>query len=91
MYFLLKIIDSSRMLNYYIGVKFKKLEGVIFLKISLKELRKQKGFTQAYLATKLGYKSKSGYSMLENGKTKLSISKAKTLSKLYKIDIEKIL
>lgn len=61
------------------------------MKISLKKLRKQHGFTQTYLASKLGYKSKSGYSMLENGKVKLSISKAKLLSELYKIDIKNFL
>lgn len=61
------------------------------MKISLKELRKQNGFKQSYLATKLGYRGVSGYSMFENGKVRLSISKAKILSELYKVEIEKFL
>ncbi|MEG1313964.1 MAG: helix-turn-helix transcriptional regulator [Bacilli bacterium] len=61
------------------------------MKFSLKDLRKKHGYTQEEVALKLGYSSKSGYSMLENGKVNLSISKAKMLSELYEIDIKKIL
>lgn len=61
------------------------------MKISLKDLRTKHGYTQEEIALKLGYSSKSGYSMLENGKVNLSISKAKMLSDLYKIDIKKFL
>ncbi|MGL4569662.1 MAG: helix-turn-helix transcriptional regulator [Clostridium sp.] len=61
------------------------------MKFSLKDLRNKYGYTQEEVALKLGYSSKSGYSMLENGKVNLSISKAKMLSELYKIDIKKFL
>lgn len=57
----------------------------------LKDLRIKNGFTQEKVARVLGYKSKSGYSMLENGNVTLSINKAKILSKLYKVSIEKFL
>ncbi|WP_300347598.1 helix-turn-helix transcriptional regulator [Clostridium sp.] len=61
------------------------------MKFSLKDLRNKHGYTQEEVALKLGYSSKSGYSMLENGKVNLSISKAKILSELYKIDIKNFL
>ena len=52
----------------------------------LKKLRIQNGLTQNDVAKALGYKSKSGYSMLENGKVDITISKVKILSKLYNVD-----
>lgn len=54
----------------------------------LKELRLKSGKTQEEVAKELGYKSKSGYSMLENGKVELTIQKAKILAKLYKVDVK---
>ena len=53
----------------------------------LKKLRLKNGLTQEEVALQLGYKDKSGYNHLENGKVKLSISQANTLSKLYGVDI----
>ncbi|CUU46143.1 helix-turn-helix domain-containing protein [Clostridium beijerinckii] len=52
----------------------------------LKKLRLESGKTQKEIAEILGYSSKSGYSMLENGSVELTISKAKVLSSFYKID-----
>ncbi|MDS0525012.1 helix-turn-helix domain-containing protein [Clostridium sp. SHJSY1] len=52
----------------------------------LKELRLKRGYTLDQTAKLLGYKSKSGYWALENGKVELTISKIKKLSKLYGID-----
>lgn len=52
----------------------------------LKKLRLQNGKTQKEVAKVLGYSSKSGYSMLENGKIELTISKAKILADFYKVD-----
>lgn len=54
----------------------------------LKELRIQNGKTQEEVARVLGYKGKSGYSMLENGKVELTIQKAKKLASLYKVKPE---
>lgn len=54
----------------------------------LKNLRVENSYTQEYIAEYLGYKGKSGYSMLENGKVKLTIDKAKLLAKLYNVDIQ---
>lgn len=57
----------------------------------LKTLRQDSGYTQEYVANFLGYKSKSGYCMLENGKVELTINRAKLLATLYQIDVKKFL
>lgn len=54
----------------------------------LKTLRLKNNKTQDEVAKALGYKGKSGYSMLENGKVELTISKAKILAKFYKVDVK---
>jgi putative transcriptional regulator len=54
----------------------------------LKELRLKKGYTLEETAKLLGYKSKSGYWALENGKVELTISKVKKLSELYGVDMK---
>lgn len=54
----------------------------------LKRLRIENGKTQEEVAKVLGYKGKSGYSMLENGKVELTIQKAKLLAEYYKVDIQ---
>lgn len=54
----------------------------------LKKLRLENGKTQKEVAKVLGYKGKSGYSMLENGKVELTIQKAKLLADYYKVDIK---
>ncbi|WP_294405783.1 helix-turn-helix transcriptional regulator [uncultured Clostridium sp.] len=54
----------------------------------LKQLRLENKKTQEEVAKILGYRSKSGYSMLENGKVELTISKAKKLAELYKVDVK---
>jgi transcriptional regulator with XRE-family HTH domain len=52
----------------------------------LKRLRLENKKTQQEVARVLGYSSKSGYSMLENGNVELTISKAKVLADFYKVD-----
>lgn len=52
----------------------------------LKALRIKNGKTQSEVAKVLGYSSKSGYSMLENGSVELTVSKLKILSKYYNVD-----
>lgn len=49
----------------------------------LKILRKERGYTIEETAKLLGYKSKSGYWALENGKVKLTVDMIGKLSKLY--------
>jgi len=61
------------------------LGGVLITKI-LKELRLNKGYTQEYMAKKLGYKGKSGYCMLENGLVKMTFHKAKLIAEILQID-----
>jgi transcriptional regulator with XRE-family HTH domain len=52
----------------------------------LKKIRIEKGYTQEYMAEKLGYKDKSGYNHLENGNVKLSVERAMMISKILNVN-----
>lgn len=52
----------------------------------LKKMREDKGYTQEFMAKKLGYKGKSGYCLLENGSTKLSVEKAIKIAEILEVD-----
>ena len=52
----------------------------------LKELRMARGFTQAEMAKKLGYKGKSGYCMLENGQVRMTLEMAQKIAKVLGAD-----
>lgn len=52
----------------------------------LKRIRIEKGYTQEYMAEKLGYKDKSGYNHLENGNVKLSVDRAIKIAKILEVD-----
>lgn len=56
----------------------------------LKKLRKDKKITQKEMAKFLGYKSKSGYCQLENGKVRMTLDKAKKISEILNVDIKEI-
>lgn len=52
----------------------------------LKGLRLSKGYTQEFMVTKLGYKGKSGYCLLENGSVKMSVEKAIKIAEILEVD-----
>lgn len=52
----------------------------------LKRIRLEKGYTQEYMAEKLGYKDKSGYNHLENGNVKLSVERAMKIADILKVN-----
>lgn len=56
----------------------------------LKSIRNKLGISQEEMAKKLGYSSKSGYNMLENSNTNISLEKAKKISEIFNMDIEEI-
>lgn len=62
------------------------LEEVIIIISILKEIRQKKGYTQDYMAKKLGYKNKSGYCMLEKGLVKMTLEKARVIAEILDID-----
>lgn len=57
----------------------------------LRQIRIQKGFTQEQIAHKIGYRSKSSYSMLENGQTEMTIKKAKRICGILGIPLTELL
>lgn len=56
----------------------------------LKHIREDRGFTQEQMAKLLGYKHKSGYNQLENGKRKIDLKQAKKIADLFQKKIEDI-
>lgn len=57
---------------------------------NLKILRNDLGISQEEMAEKLGYSSKSGYSMLENGNVSISLDKANKIAKIFGKSISEI-
>ena len=57
----------------------------------LQEFRERKDFSQEELAHKLGYKSKGSYSLIESGKTKISIDLANKLVTILELNSSEIL
>lgn len=51
----------------------------------LKEIRKDRGYTQDFIAEKMGYSNKSSYSMLETGRVKVDLEKAKRLKNILNL------
>lgn len=55
----------------------------------LKKARVALNITQEEMAEKLGYKDKSSYCQIENGKAQLPLSKIKTVKDILKLSEEK--
>ncbi|EFI83390.1 Helix-turn-helix [Listeria grayi] len=53
----------------------------------IKQLRLDRGITQAFVARKMGYRYTSGYSAIESGKVRLSYRNAIILSEILMCDI----
>lgn len=54
----------------------------------LKKVRKAKGYTQADMAALLGYSSKSGYAMIENGRNVPKLHTAIRIARILDMEIE---
>ncbi|XEC93644.1 helix-turn-helix transcriptional regulator [Paenibacillus tarimensis] len=61
---------------------------VAFMNVRLKALRKSKGFTQAEMAALLGYRSKSGYAMVESGKNNPPLHIALKIALIVESDVD---
>ena len=57
---------------------------------NIKEIREQKGITQAYVSTKLGYKSSSMLSEIESGKKGLDAEKIPLLANILGVSINEL-
>lgn len=51
----------------------------------LRELRKEKGLTQEDMALALGYKDKSSYCLIENGKSRVTIDIANRIATILNL------
>lgn len=57
---------------------------------ALKKARKAKGYTQQRMAELLGYRSKSGYNMIELGSNKPPLKKALKIAELLDVSLEEL-
>lgn len=60
------------------------------VRIKLRKLRKQKGISQTFMSSALGYKHPSGYSNIENGRVGLRVEQAKTLAEILGVTMEEL-
>ena len=88
--------------NKYINVSYKEQNSsfkeifIIFAFMehiyeNIKKYREQKGYSQAYMARKLGYRSASTYNKLENGEIEITINKIEQIARILEINIPQIL
>lgn len=56
----------------------------------VRELRQKFGYTQDYMAEKMGLKSKNAYSLKERGERKFSLEEANVISLIFGLPIEQI-
>lgn len=57
----------------------------------LVKLREDAKFTISFVSTELGYKTPTGYWLVENGERKVSVEMLYNLSKLYNITMNELL
>lgn len=61
------------------------------MRTKLREVRKSKGISQTHLAQKLGFKSVSGYNLIELGKRRLDVDRAQEIAKILGVEVNEIL
>lgn len=54
--------------------------------VKLRELRKEKGFTQEDMALALGYRDKSSYCLIENGKSRVTVDTANKIAAILNLN-----
>lgn len=57
---------------------------------NLKRAREERGKTQEEMSKLLGYKHKSAYNNIENGKRRIDLRQAKIISDYFKLSIEEL-
>lgn len=57
------------------------------MKVNLRNARKSKGLTMAYMARELGYKSVSGYANIEYGITRPSLENAIKIANILNVTL----
>ncbi|MBC3901563.1 helix-turn-helix domain-containing protein [Acetobacterium malicum] len=56
----------------------------------VRELRQKYGYTQDYMAERMGLRSKNAYSLKERGERKFSLDEANIISLIFELPIEQI-
>ena len=56
----------------------------------LKQRRKAKGYTQQQMADRLGYRSKSGYNMIETGRNQPKLRVALKIAEILECDVTEL-
>ena len=57
----------------------------------LRELRKKRGVSLAFVAEKLGYSHPSGYANIEYGLSRLRLDQAKIIADIYNVPLEELI
>lgn len=56
----------------------------------LKQRRKAKGYTQEQMAVRLGYRSKSGYNMIETGRNQPKLRVALKIAEILECEVSEL-
>lgn len=61
------------------------------MRVKLRQLRLQKGISQAFLSKKLGYRFPSGYANIEMGRNRLSLEQAKIIAEHLGVGVDELI
>lgn len=60
------------------------------MRLKMRQLRKERGISQTFLAQKLGYKHTSGYANIEMGRNNLTLEKAIVIADVLGVNIKEL-
>lgn len=81
-------LHGKCMYIYLIGLHAKCNKEVRYMRVKLRELRKQKGVSQSFLAKQLGFSHPSGYCNIEQGRNRLSLDQAAMIAEILGVSVD---